>query len=102
VLGQLRVGRIVNLYVTTYKRRRIGPKYKGTVLFMKVQQHDVIPERVYNFYVCARTSQTSEAFVRVEDMCTLLAEVPAQSGNPAHINLLPIAQAFPLSWVEGS
>jgi hypothetical protein len=98
--GRLRVGRIVSLFVITYKRKAVGPTYKGTVLFMKVLQHNVMPERVDNFYVCAKNSTTIDKFVRVEDFCTLLAEVDSRSGNPNEVNLVPVAHAFPVSWVQ--
>jgi len=94
------VGRIVNLFVITYKRKTLGPKNKGTVLFMKVFEYNVMPERVDNFYVCAKNSTTVPKFVRVEDFCTLLAEVDSRSGNPDEVNLVPIAHAFPVTWSE--
>jgi hypothetical protein len=54
---------------------------------------------VENFYACAANSETSVKFVRVQDLCTLLAEVSPRTVNPNMINLVPIAHAFPLSWV---
>jgi hypothetical protein len=62
-------------------------------------QHNVMPERVDNFYVCAENSDTSVKYVRVQDLCTLLAEVSPRNGNEAMVNLVPIAHAFPVSWV---
>ena len=97
--GPLRVGRIMNLHVTTYKRKSIGPKYQGTVLFMRIMENTVMPERIDNFYECARQCTTSPKFVRVQDLCTLMAEVDARSGNPLLVNLIPIATAFPVSWI---
>jgi hypothetical protein len=94
------VGRIVNLFVASYKRKTLGPKYQGTVLFMKVLEHKVMPERVDNFYVCANNSETSPKFVRIEDFCTLLAEVKARSEKPNEVNLVPVAHAFPMSWMD--
>jgi hypothetical protein len=93
------VGRLVNLYITTYKRKTVGPKYKGVYLFMKMLVHTVQPERVDNFYRCAKISDTNPTFVRVADLCTLLAEVPDRSGDPTMVNLLPLAHAFPVSWI---
>jgi hypothetical protein len=90
---------MVNLFITTYKRKSVGPKYKGTVLYMKIMEHNVRPERIDNFYACARNSETSTKFVRVADLCTLLAEVNDRSGNPNVVNLIPIAHAFPISWI---
>ena len=81
------------MFVVRYQRKQIGRCYKGTVLFMKMLQHNVMPERVDNFYVCAENSATSVKYVRVQDLCTLLAEVSAM------VNLVPIAHAFPVSWV---
>ena len=63
--GVLRVGKLICLYVIPYKRKRVGPKYKGTVLFMKILQHNVMPERVDNFYACAAESETTVKYVRV-------------------------------------
>jgi hypothetical protein len=87
------------MYVVPYKRKAVGRKYKGTILFMKILQHNVMPERVDNFYVCAANSETSVKYVRVQDLCTLLAEVNPRTVNPNMVNLVPIAHAFPLSWV---
>jgi hypothetical protein len=98
-VGALRVGRMVSLFVVTFKRKHVGPKYQGTVLFVKMLQHNVMPERVDNFYVCVENSETSEKYVRVQDLCTLLAEVKPRSLHPNMINLVPIATAFPVSWV---
>ena len=97
--GTLRVGRMVNMFVITYKRKRVGRKYQGTVLFLKMLQHNVMPERVQNFYVCAAISETSVKYVRVQDLCTLLAEVEPRTVSPNMVNLVPIAHAFPVSWV---
>ena len=93
------MGRLICLYVVPYKRKTVGPKYKGTVLFMKILQHNVMPERVDNFYACAENSETSVKYVRVQDLCTLLAEVKPRTVSPNMVNLVPIAYAFPLSWV---
>ena len=90
---------MLNLITIPYKRKRVGPKYKGTVLFMKILQHDVMPERVDNFYACAKISETNVKYVRVQDLCTLLAEVKPRTVNPNMVNLVPIAHAFPVSWV---
>lgn len=87
------------MFVIPYKRKRVGPKYQGTVLFVKMLQHNVMPERVDNFYVCAENSETSVKYVRVQDLCTLLAEVEPRTPNPNMVNLVPIAHAFPVSWV---
>jgi hypothetical protein len=93
------VGRIVNLFVVNYKRKQVGPKYQGKVLFMKIEEHKVTPERVDNFYACAAISATSVKYVRVQDLCTLLAEVKPRTVDPSMLNLVPIAHAFPVSWV---
>jgi hypothetical protein len=98
-VGTLRVGRTVHMLSIDFKRKRVGPQYKGTVLFMKMLQYNVMPERVENFYACAAMSETSEKYVRVQDLCTLLAEAPHRSGRDNMIDLVPIAQAFPVSWV---
>ncbi len=90
---------MVHLSVITYKRKQVGPKYQGTVLFMKVLQHNVMPERIANFYSCAEISETSIQYVRVQDLCTLLAEVEPRSRELGMVNLVPIAHAFPVSWV---
>ena len=90
---------MLNLITIPYKRKRVGPKYKGTVLFMKILQHDVMPERVDNFYACAAISATTMRYVRVQDLCTLLAEVKPRTVDPNMVNLVPIAHAFPMSWV---
>ena len=81
-----------------YQRKQVGPKYKGTMLFMTMLQHNVMPERVDNFYACAAISDTSVKYVRVQDLCTQLAEVAPRTERPNMINLVPIAQAFPVSW----
>jgi hypothetical protein len=96
----VKVGRTVNMFVVKYKRKQLGPKYQGTVLFMKMLQHNVMPERVDNFYVCAEISETSVRYVRVQDLCTLLAEVKPRTYQPGMVSLVPIAHAFPVSWVE--
>jgi hypothetical protein len=96
---QLRVGRIEYLVVTTYKRKRVGPKYQGKVLFMKVHQNTIVPKKVDNYYVCARKPATTAQYVRVEDMCTLLAEVDDREGDSAVVNLVPITTVFPISWI---
>jgi hypothetical protein len=93
------VGRLICMNVVPYKRKTVGPKYQGTILFMKIQQHNVMPERVDNFYACAANSETSVKYVRVQDLCTLLAEVNPRTVSPNMVNLVPIAHAFPLSWV---
>jgi hypothetical protein len=98
-IGVLRVGRIVSLHVVPYKRKRVGPKNKGEMLFMKIKQHNVMPEKVDNFYACAAVSDTSIKYVRVQDLCTLLAEVKPRTVSPNMVNLVPIAHAFPVSWV---
>ena len=90
---------MINMFVVTYKRKRLGPKYKGTVLFLKMLEHNVMPERVQNFYACAAISETSVKYVRVQDLCTLLAEVDPRTVSPNMVNLVPIAHAFPVSWV---
>jgi hypothetical protein len=96
----VRVGKIINLYVTSYKRNSLGPKYKGVLMFMLVDQHKVMPERIDNFYSCAADSETSLKFVNVEDLCTLLSLVNARSGDPTMVNLVPVAHAFPISWIK--
>jgi hypothetical protein len=98
-IGVLRVGRTVNLLVIPFKRKQVGPKYQGTMLFMKMLQHNVMPERVDNFYACAKNSETTVRYIRVQDLCTLLAEVEPRTGAPNMVNLVPIAHAFPVSWV---
>ena len=90
---------MVNMYIVTYKRHRVGPKYQGTIMFVKMLQHNVMPERVDNFYACRKKSETSVKYVRVQDLCTLLAEVRPRTEQPNVINLVPIAHAFPVSWV---
>lgn len=92
---------MVNMFVINYKRKRVGPKYQGTVLLLKMLQHNVMPERVQNFYACAVNSETSVKYVRVQDLCTLLAEVKPRTESPNMVNLVPIAHAFPVSchWV---
>ena len=97
-IGDLQVGRVVNMCFVRYQRKQVGPKYKGTMLFMTMLQHNVMPERVDNFYACAAISDTSVKYVRVQDLCTLLAEVAPRTESPNMINLVPIAQAFPVSW----
>lgn len=104
-VGRLRVGRLQNLFVVSYQRRTLGPKYKGAFLLMCMEQHLVMPQRVDNFYRCAKDSATETVFVRVEDLCTLLAEVPDRPsrehlGDPDMVNLLPLAHAFPVSWIS--
>jgi hypothetical protein len=96
--GTLKVGKTLQVMIVTYKRKRVGPKYKGTVLFMKMMQHNVMPTMVDNFFTCAVTCETSLQYVRVQDLCTLLAEVAPRSENPNMVNLVPIAHAFPVSW----
>ena len=98
--GRVRVGRMLNLFITTYKRKSLGPKYQGTTLFMKMMEHKVMPERIDNYYRCASISETTPVYVRVEDLCTLLAQVADHSGNPNMVNLLPLAHAFPVSWIS--
>jgi hypothetical protein len=98
-VGVLQVGRFVSLYVVPYKRKSVGPKYKGEILFMRMQEHNVRPEQIDNFYACARVSQTSVKYVRVNDLCTLLAEVEPRLVSTTMVNLVPIAHAFPVSWV---
>jgi hypothetical protein len=93
------VGRLISLYVVPYKRKSVGPKYKGEVLFVRMKEHNVMPETVDNFYACAANSSTSIKYVRVQDLCTLLAEVKPRLVNPTMVNLVPIAHAFPVSWV---
>jgi hypothetical protein len=97
--GQLRVGELVNMFVVTYKRKRVGPKYQGTVLFMKMMQYNVTPKRKANYYECRSVNETSVKYVRVQDLCTLLASVRSNTSRANRINLVPIAQAFPVSWV---
>jgi hypothetical protein len=58
-----------------------------------------MPERVENFYACAEFNETSLKYVRVQDLCTLLAEVNPRTVRANTINLVPIAHAFPVSWV---
>jgi hypothetical protein len=99
-VGVLRVGRTVQVIVITFQRKRMGPKYKGTVLFMKMLQHNVMPERVDNFYACAAVSDTTPKYVRVQDLCTILAEVLPRTVSPNMVNLVPIAHAFPVSWCD--
>ena len=93
------MGRLVSLYVVPYKRKSVGPKYKGEVLFVKIKEHNVMPEKVDNFYACAANSRTSVKYVRVQDLCTLLAEVNPRLVSATMVNLVPIAHAFPVSWV---
>ena len=95
----MRVGRMVSLFVVPYKRKQVGPKYQGKILFMKILEHNVMPEKVDNFYACAAISETSVKYVRVQDLCTLLAEVNPRTVDPNMVNLVPIAHAFPVSWV---
>jgi hypothetical protein len=90
---------MVQLVATTFKRKSVGRKYKGTVLFMKMLQHDVMPEKVHNYYVCAKNRSTAVQYVRVQDLCTLLAEVPDRAGDANKVNLVPICHAFPVSWI---
>lgn len=90
---------MVRMFVVTYKRKRVGRKYKGTILFLEMLQHNVMPERVDNFYACAEESDTSGRYVRVQDLCTLLAEVKPRTERPSMVNLVPIAHAYPVSWV---
>ena len=87
------------MIVINFKRKNVGRQYKGTVLFIKMLQHNVMPERVDNFYECAAISETSVKYVRVQDLCTLLAEVKPRTVSPNMVNLVPIAHAFPVSWV---
>jgi len=91
---------VVNLYIVTFKRKRLGPKYQGTVLFMKMMELKVMPDRVHNFYRCKRNSETTPKYVRVSELCTLLAEVDDHAGVPNMSNLIPIAHAFPISWIS--
>ena len=91
---------MVSLFVVPYKRKNVGPKYKGEVLFLRMQEHNVRPENVDNFYACASVSATSVKYVRVQDLCTLLAEVKPRTVNPSVVNLVPITHAFPVSWIE--
>ena len=91
---------MVNLLATTYKRKNVGRKYKGTVLFLKIMQHNVMPRRVSNYYVSPRLRETTAKYVPVQNMCTLLAEVNSQSGDENQVNLIPISVAFPVSWVR--
>lgn len=93
------MGKLVNMFVVTYKRKQVGPKYQGTILFMKMLQHNVMPKRVANFYECPAINETSVRYVRVEDLCTLLASVKPHTERPGMVNLVPIAHAFPVSWV---
>jgi hypothetical protein len=98
------VGRIVDLHITPYRRNRLGPKFKGNLLHMRIEQNVVMPERIGNFYRCKKDAETNTVFVRVADLCTLLAEVPDRpckehSGDPSMINILPLAHAFPVSWI---
>jgi hypothetical protein len=93
------VGKLVNMFVVTYKRKQVGPKYQGTILFMKMMQHNVMPKRVFNFYECPSINETSVRYVRVQDLCTLLATVSPHTASPNRVNLVPIAHAFPVSWV---
>ena len=97
-IGVLRVGRTIQVITITFKRKRMGPKYKGTVLFMKMLQHNVMPERVDNYYACAAISDTTLKYVRFQDLCTILAEVIPRNFGPDMVNLVPIAHAFPVSW----
>jgi hypothetical protein len=90
---------MVHLVVTTFKRKSVGRKFQGRVLFMKVLERVVMPKRIHNYYVCAATGETTVKYVRVEDMCTLMAEVPDRAGRPNFVNLVPISHAFPISWV---
>ena len=90
---------MVNMLFITFKRKRVGPKNQGTILFMKVLQNNVMPERVDNVYACAENSETTARYVRVQDLCTLLAAVRPRTVSPNMVNLVPIAHAFPVSWV---
>jgi hypothetical protein len=85
--------------ITTFKRKQMGRKYQGKVLFMLVLERSRIPVKVDNYYVCDRVANTTEKYVRVSDMCALLAEVDDRDANPSKINLVPIAHAFPISWI---
>jgi hypothetical protein len=67
-------------------------------MFMKMLQHNVMPERVDNFYVCADNSDTTIKYVRLQDLCTLLAEADPRTPTPNMLNLVPISHAFPVSW----
>jgi hypothetical protein len=98
--GHMRVGRMVKLHIATYQRLRVGPKYAGRVLFMEVQELTEMPERVENFYVCAKHAETSRRYVAVENMCTLLADVDDRYDDPNIVNLVPLTHAFPVSWVN--
>ena len=98
--GQLRVGMIVNLYVTTYKRKAIGPKYQGKMLYMMVRERIVVPERVGNYWVCPKVGLTEVKFVNLTDMCTLLADVDDNKGDVDVMNLVPLCHAFPVSWIH--
>ena len=82
-----------------FKRKTLGPKNKGTVLFLRIMQHNVMPTRVDNLYVSTKHNETTEKFVPVQNMNSLLAEVPPRSGHPDMVTLIPIARAFPVSWV---
>ena len=93
------MGKLDSLFVVPYKRKSVGPKYKGEILFMRMKEHNVRPENVDNFYACASASTTSLKYFRVQDLCTLLAEVKPFTVNPAMVNLVPIAHAFPVSWI---
>ena len=90
---------MVNLAVTTYQRKNVGRKYKGTVLFLRILEYTNTPTKVENYFVCSRISRTVERWVRVEDMCTLFAEVDDKDGDEAKVNLLSISHAFPVSWI---
>ena len=76
-----------------------GPQVPGHGPLLLVLENNVVPVKVDNFYVCDRETNTSEKYVRVSDMCALLAEVDDRTGNPNKHNLLPIAHAFPISWI---
>ena len=89
------MGRLVSLYVVPYQRKSVGPKYKGEVLFMRMKELNVMPETVDNFYACAANSQTSIKYVRVQDLCTLLAEVRPRFVNPTMVKLVPVAMLSP-------
>jgi hypothetical protein len=98
-VGVLQVGKLDSLFIVPYQRKSVGPKYKGEMLFMRMHQHNVRPENVDNFYACAAASTTSVKYVRVQDLCTILAKVKTRVPNPAMVNLVPIAHAFPVSWI---
>ena len=98
-VGVFQVGKLDSLFIVPYQRKSVGPKYKGEMLFMRMHQHNVRPENVDNFYAYAAASTTSVKYVRVQDLCTILAKVKTRVPNPAMVNLVPIAHAFPVSWI---